>query len=164
MRGERDQVPRATTAELRRDAVGAAQFSAWRCQPLALTASCSRQGRFAVAQAVQKGDSAPETLGIWRMSAKVTDQHVSESAASVRRERFDGSRVKKEAAAAASDRFDEVGITLGRFSRQPRSRGSGRANHCRYRQHGSPRRHRARRRNPRHRRTRPGRTGGWSGG
>jgi len=68
MRGERDQVPRAKTAELLLDAVGAAQFSAWRCQPLALTASCSRQGRFAVAQAVQKGDSAPETPGIWRMS------------------------------------------------------------------------------------------------
>ncbi len=68
MRGEWDQMPRATTPELRLDAVGAAQFSAWRCQPLALTASCSRQGRSAVAQAVQKGDPAPGTLGIWRMS------------------------------------------------------------------------------------------------
>ena len=96
--------------------------------------------------------------------SKVADQNVSESAASVRRERSDGSRVKKEAAAAASDRFDEFGITLGRFSRQPRSRGSGRASHCRCRQHVSPPPGLAPRHNPRHRRTRPGRTGCWSGG
>jgi hypothetical protein len=65
MRGQRDQVPPATTAELRLDAAAAAEFSACRCQPLALTASCSRRGRFAVAQALQKGDSAPKRREIW---------------------------------------------------------------------------------------------------
>ena len=48
--------------------------------------------------------------------------------------------------------------TSGRFSRSPRCREFGRANHCRYRQHESPHQHRAPRHNPRHRRTRPGRT------